>query len=279
MAEVIRPSELVRGAAGVMQHHDVESPAVNAEILLAWVLGTDRADLYSRTSGLTKEQAREFDVAVRRRCEGVPLQHLTGDQPFRALRLEVRPGVFVPRQETELLVDAAIDLIREISDPVVVDVGTGTGAIALSIAAEVPNARVVGIDLDPTAAALARHNAGRLGLGVEVREGNLLTPAADLRGVIDLVVSNPPYLEPGELAGLSREVRADPALAVAGGIHIYRELVYAAATALRPRGGLAVEIGSSQGPEVAAAVRSRFDEVRVLPDLLERDRIVVARRR
>jgi release factor glutamine methyltransferase len=213
------------------------------------------------------------------RCVGVPLQHLTGDQPFRRLTLIVRPGVFIPRSETEVVVELALAVVSGVAAPVVVDVGTGTGAIALTMKDERPDARVLAIDLSPEAVELARENATRSVLDVEVVQGDLLDPVpATIRGSVDLVVSNPPYVEPHELATLPREVLADPMLALAGGIEVYERLFAQAARVLRPGGAVVVEIGESQGSRVrAAATAAGFVSVEVEPDLNGRDRIVTGR--
>ena len=276
----MRPAEVVRRAAGYLERHGVVSPLPTAEVLLAGVLGVSRAKLYSREEGLSAAEARTFGRALCRRCTGTPLQHLTGEEGFRHLTLAVRPGVFIPRPETEIVVERALETIDGIDGPVVVDVGTGTGAIALALADEHPGARVVATDLSTDAVRLASENAAALGADITVVAGDLLDgvdPA--LRGRVDLVVSNPPYLEPGELGSLPREVRADPPLALVGGVELIRRLVAVAFSWLRPGGWLVLEIGERHGSAVsAAAVDAGFDGVRVHADLLGRDRVVVARR-
>jgi release factor glutamine methyltransferase len=243
------------------------------------VLGTDRAGLYSRTDGLDTREARLFGRAICQRCTGTPLQHLTGEQGFRRIVVEVRPGVFVPRPETEVLVGLALDAVAEIEDPVVVDVGTGSGAIALAVKDERPDATVYATDRSAEAVELAGSNAQRLGLDVRVLEGDLLSPLPDeLRGWVDLVVSNPPYLTPDEYEDLPPEVKADPELALLGGPDVYERLAAEALRWLRDGGVLAVEAGASQGPALSDALSRSFMAVRVEPDLAGRDRVVLARR-
>lgn len=243
------------------------------------VLGTDRAGLYSRTDGLDTREARMFGRAICQRCTGTPLQHLTGEQGFRRIVVEVRPGVFVPRPETEVLVGLALDAVAGIEDPVVVDVGTGTGAIALAVKDERPDATVYATDRSTEALELAASNAQRLSLDVHVLEGDLLSPLPDeLRGWVDLVVSNPPYLTPDEYADLPPEVKADPELALLGGPDIYERLAAEALRWLRDGGVLALETGASQGRALADALSRSFMDVRVEPDLARRDRVVLARR-
>lgn len=275
----MRPSEVLARATAYLERHDVESPRETAEVLLRHVLGTDRAGLYARGADLDAGQARMFGLALCQRCAGTPLQHLTGEQAFRRIVLEVRPGVFVPRPETEILVEAALDTLRPVDAPVVVDVGTGTGAIALSIKAERPDATVFATDVSTEAVALARANAARLGLAVDVREGDLLQPIPeDLRGWVDLVVSNPPYVSPDEYEDLPPEVRADPVTALVGDVELYERLAVDAARWLRDGGVLTIEIGASSGDEVVRRLEDGFSDVHILPDLAGRDRVVVGRR-
>jgi release factor glutamine methyltransferase len=274
----VRPSEVLLRAADYLDRHDVESPKETAEILLLHVLRTDRAGLYAREVGLDAREARMFGRAICQRCTGTPVQHLTGEQPFRRIVLEVRPGVFVPRPETEVLVDHALSTLGDREDPVVVDAGTGTGAIALAIKDERPDATVFGTDLSAEAAELARANASRLGLDVTVIEGDLLEPLpADLRGWVDVIVSNPPYVPPEEIDDLPAEVRADPRLALAGGTEVHRRLAEQAPRWLRSGGALAVEIDARQGEEVAELLSRRLARVRIERDLAGRDRVVLAR--
>jgi len=274
----VRPAEVVRRASGYLARHGVESPDATAERLLLSVLGTDRARLYSRSEPLGPDEARRFGRALCLRCAGTPVQHLTGDQAFRRLDLEVRPGVFVPRPETEIVVEHALAAIRDVVSPVVVDVGTGTGAVALAIADETSGARVLATDRSIDAVALARANATRLRLEVEVLEGDLLAPLPpDLVGGVDLVVSNPPYLTEEEHRELPPEVRADPRLALVGGLAVIERIVGDAVRWLRPDGALVLEIGATQGDAVRERLHaSGYRDVRVERDLTGRDRVAIA---
>ncbi|HEX6231293.1 MAG TPA: peptide chain release factor N(5)-glutamine methyltransferase [Actinomycetota bacterium] len=275
----MRPSEVVRRATDYLERHGVESPGATAERLLMHVLGTDRAGLYARTTGLDAREARMFGRALCQRCSGTPLQHLTGEQRFRRISLEVRPGVFVPRPETEMLVEHALEALHGVEAPVVIDVGTGSGAIALSVKDERPDARVFATDRSTEAVELARANAMRLGLDVTVLEGELLGPVpSDLRGWVDLIVSNPPYVTPEEYGDLPPEVKADPRSALVGGVEVHERLGAQAARWLRDGGWLAVEIGAAQGERVVRALSQTFVDVRVERDLARRDRVVLARR-
>jgi release factor glutamine methyltransferase len=272
-------SQVLRRASDYLARHDVDDPRATAETLLASVLGTGRSDLYSGDRGLTSEQAKAFGRALCRRCDGTPVQHLTGEVGFRRLTLTVRPGVFVPRPETEGLVEHALALVAGREAPVVVDVGTGTGAVGLSIKEERRDTRVFATDRSEEAASLARENAERLRLDVEVVVGDLLDgiPAL-LRGAVDLVVSNPPYVTPSDYASLPAEVRADPPEALVGGIEVYARLFARSAEWLRRGGAVAVEIGETQGGDVReVAERAGFVDVRTERDLNARDRFLTAR--
>jgi release factor glutamine methyltransferase len=275
----MRPSEVIRRSAEYLERHGVESPREEAEAILMNLLGTSRARLYSRAEGLDLPTARRFGRALCRRCKGVPLQYLTGEQPFADLTLRVEPGVFVPRPETEGLAIVALGLLEGRPRPVVVDVGTGAGAIALFVKHHRADARVLATDLSADAVRLARSNSSRLGLDVDVREGDLLDPVPDgLRGQIDLIVSNPPYVTVEEYESLPVEVRAEPYAALVGGTDVHRHLVEAAGEWLRPGGWLVVEIGADQGGDVRSLFESRFTDVSVHTDLAGRDRVVQGRR-
>jgi release factor glutamine methyltransferase len=275
----MRPAQVVTRAAAYLEHHGVESPVPTAEGLLSHVLGTDRAGIYAR-EGLTSQEAKLFGRALCRRCAGEPLQHVTGEQGFRRIVLRVRPGVFVPRPETEVLVQTALDELASVSAPVVVDVATGTGAVALAIADERPDATVFATDLSAEAVALARENAEVLGADVSVFEGDLLDGLPrELRGQLDAVACNPPYVAEEARGSLPADVLAEPPLAVFGGIETYERLFSQAAGWLAPGGLVAVEIEEGTGDAVSkAAVKAGFEAIAVRQDLTGRDRVVAGRR-
>ncbi len=279
----MRPAEVVVRGAGYLERHGVQSPRPTAELLLANILGVDRAGLFARSDGLSTQEAKLFGRALCRRCAGTPLQHLTGEQGFRGVVLTIRPGVFVPRPETEVVVDSALEVLDAIPEgrtPIVVDACTDSGAIALAMKSERPGTRVIGTDVSAEAVALARENAGRLDLEVEVLEGDLLDPLPpDLFGAVDLVVANPPYVLPGEYASLPDDVRADPTVALVGEIDVYRRLFLQAARWLGPGGAVVVEVSETRSGQVGrAAKEAGFGDERVLADLAGRDRVVTARR-
>ena len=275
----MRPAQVVRRAAEYLERHGVESPVPIAERLLSHVLGTDRTGMYAR-EGLTSQEAKLFGRALCRRCVGEPVQHVTGEQGFLRLTVRVRPGVFVPRPETEVLVQMVLDGLTETKTPAVVDVATGSGAVALAIKDERRDATVYATDLSAEAVALTRENAESLGLELTVFEGDLLEPLPGaLRGELDAVVCNPPYVAIEARDSLPPDVRAEPELAVFGGLDIYERLFEQAFAHLRPGGLVAVEIEESTAESVSkAAEREGFEHVSVRQDLAGRDRVVSGRR-
>lgn len=270
-------SRLVRKAADYLEARGIASPHAEAEVIVMHALATDRSGLYAkRPIGL--DAASRVARALCSRCEGVPLQHLTGEQQFLDLVLAVRPGVFIPRPETETVVLCALERLEGSAAPIVVDVGTGTGAIALSVKRARPDARVVATDRSADAIALAAQNAARHDLDIELLPGDLLGPLPEqLRARVDVVVSNPPYVTEEEYAALPREVLADPRGALLGGTEVHRRLASDAPGWLRPGGWLVMEIGETQAAAVRAILLERFVDVGILPDLAGRDRVAVAR--
>jgi release factor glutamine methyltransferase len=255
---------------------------VDAELLLAHAVGTTRAGLVT-LDAVPDAAAARFAALLDQRADRVPLQHLTGRAPFRHLELAVGPGVFVPRPETEQLAGWALEQVAGIPEPVVVDLGAGSGALALSIAHEHPGARVVAVERDPVAIEWTRTNAATFP-DVEVLPGDMTDPALlrDLDGTVDLVVSNPPYVPDG--ARVPREVADhDPPLALWGGpdgLDVVRGLLVTAARLLRPGGGLGIEHADQQGGALPSLVRAHggYTDVEDHPDLAGRPRFATARR-
>jgi release factor glutamine methyltransferase len=274
----MRPSEVVDRAADYLGRHDVESPRETSEALLMYFLGTDRAGLYSRAEGLDTRTAKLFGRALCQRCHGVPLQYLTGEQQFLDLVLGVAPGVFVPRPETEVLVERALEVLDGAAAPAIVDIGTGTGAVALAMKRRRPDAVVYSTEVSSDAAAVARANASRHALDIQGLEGDLFAPLPPkLQGRVDMVVSNPPYVTEEEYEDLPEEVKAEPYEALVGGVDVLRRLVEGSPIWLSPGGWLVVEIGAAQGEAVAGLLGDRFEAVEVLPDLAGRDRVTRGR--
>jgi release factor glutamine methyltransferase len=284
----VRPSTLLTDAARRLADAGVESPRVDAELLLAAVLGVSRGRLLTLVT-VPDDVSVRFGTLVDQRADRVPLQHLTGRAPFRFLELAVGPGVFVPRPETEQLTGWTLERLTGTDTPVVVDLGSGSGAIALSLAHEYPAARVTAVERDPDAIEWTRHNAAaRAAAGdtpVDVLSGDMTDPQllTELDGMVDLVVSNPPYVPDG--ARVPREVADhDPPLALWGGpdgLDVVRGLLVTAARLLRPGGWLGIEHADQQGSALPALVRAHggFTDVADHPDLAGRPRFTTARRR
>ena len=267
-------------AAARLRAAGVESPEHDAEVLLAHILGVERSRL-ALVVDVPAPAAAEYDVLVARRAAREPLQHLTGTAWFRHVELLVGPGVFVPRPETELLAGWAVESASTIDGPVVVDLGTGSGAIAKAVAHEVPAARVHAVELDGAAHGWAVRNLA--GTGVDLRQGDLAVAFDDLAGVVDVVVSNPPYIPHEAWESVAVEVRDhDPELslyATGDGLDTIRVVEGRAALLLRPGGRVGVEHADVQG-ESAPAVFSasgRWEQVRDHPDLTGRARFLTAR--
>lgn len=269
------------------QHFDkrgVDAPRLTSELLLAHVLGVDRVRLYTDLDRpLEKGELSAYRALIERRVEGEPVQYLTGKRTFYGRTFEVDPRVLIPRPETELLVEAVLRALPSGGAPRLLDVATGSGCIAVTLAAERPEATVVATDVDAGCCTLARANAEAAGVGtrVDVRPGDLFAPVAS-EPPFDAVVSNPPYIKSADLAGLQAEVRREPRLALDGGpegLSVLARVVEDAFAHLLPGGLLALEIGEEQGAAVRDLLQARgYERVRIEPDLERRDRMAFGTR-
>ncbi len=256
-----------------------DAPRVDAELLLAHVLGTNRAGLYAESRrSLTTTEQRTVASLLRRRERREPLAYILGEWGFRRLSLEVDRRVLVPRPETEVVVERALARIEGLVEPRVLDVGTGSGAIALAIADEHDGAQVTGVDSSPGALAVARRNADRHGLVVELVHWDLFDGLPE--GPWDLVVSNPPYVLPAELELLEPEVREwEPREALVGE-GATDAVARGALDVLRPGGALVLEVAESAARATEDLLRDLgYDDVRVTRDLAGRERVVECTRR
>ena len=277
---------LLDAAVEALERAGVESARRTAEWIVEDATGATRAALYARPEAVVEPgEAALVERAVARRAAGEPVQYVLGHADFYGLRLAVTPDVLIPRPETEAVVEAALGVLRAAEAPWVLDVGTGSGAVALALAHERPDAEVFAVDVSSGALAVAAGNADRLGLDVTFIEADALRPAfaEDVPPTFDLVVSNPPYVPEAERPALQVEVRDhEPAAALfvpdADPLVFYRALAGHAPRLLRPGGWLVAETHEDHGRAVAALwAEAGLEAVEVRPDLAGRDRIALGR--
>jgi release factor glutamine methyltransferase len=261
------------------------SPRLDAELLAAHAFGLARIQLYAQFDRpLSADELARFRELVKRRQAGEPVAYIVGRKEFWSLDLAVDRRVLIPRPDTETAVEAALALLPADAPARVCDVGTGSGAIALAIRKERPQATVVAIDLSGDALAVAGANAERLGLPVEFRQGDLLAPLAaePTLDPFDVIVANLPYVPRADVPGLAPEVQAEPLLALDGGgdgLEIVRRLAASAGAHLRPGGALVLEIGAGQAAATATICEQvGFERVTMRRDLAGIERVVVAHR-
>ncbi len=275
-------------AIAVLAEAGVPTPEADADLLIGHVLGMSRGQVQAKAligAPVDAEQVMTITEYIERRATREPAQHITGVAPFRTLELAVGPGVFVPRPETEFVVQFAIDALAAVPgpEPLAVDLGSGSGAIALAMAVEVPHARVVAVEKSPAAVPWTSRNIARYGDDrVRLVVGDLADALPELDGTVDVVASNPPYIPVGAVPR-DPEVRLfDPPAALYGGadgLDAVHALVATARRLLRPGGTLVIEHGELQGAAIAAIVRAAgFTAVATHRDLLGRDRATTAHR-
>jgi release factor glutamine methyltransferase len=272
-------------AAALFRESGLDEPRLDAEVLLAHCLRVDRAGLSARPEAEASEaEAARFREFCRRRTEGEPVAWLTGRKEFFSLEFRLRPGVFVPRPETEGLVERAVRALRGARGGRLADACTGCGCVAIAAALHAPGARSLGTDVSERALSLARWNAARLGAPAEFRRGDLLAPllGGPWKGATDVVCANPPYVRRGDISSLPRDVRREPRAALDGGedgLDLVRRLGAQAFALLRPGGSLFFEIGEGQAEEAVRAARAAgFPEARAEADLSGAPRYLAARK-
>lgn len=276
--------QALREASARLSAAHVDSPHLVAEVLLAHTLDLDRARLLARPElPLSDNQLASYQMLVDRCESGEPMAYVLGQREFYGLDFIVDPRVLIPRPETELLIETAIELARSAANPAdltLADIGTGSGAIAVTLAVHLPQARILATDISPEALDVARKNARRHGVRdrIEFRLGDLLAPI-DRR--VDLIVGNLPYIRDGEWTFLSRTIRNhEPAIAFHGGpdgMALVCRLLTDAPRVLQPRGSIVLEIGASQGDAAVELARDAFPkaDIRLKTDLAGRDRLLV----
>lgn len=282
-------AEVLREAAATLEAAHSQSPRLDAELLLAEALGARREDLFAEPERrLGRDDTARFEDLVRRRQKQEPVAYILGRRAFRTIELELNDNTLIPRPETETLVDVCLEKLAEldVAEPFVLDIGTGSGNIALALATEYPAVRVVATDVHPAPLDVARRNVRHLGL-----ENRVLLLVSDVFDDLppglrfDLIVSNPPYVTPEALRRLRVEVRGyEPHVALRadeGGMEFYRRIVPGAPDWLRPGGYLAVEIAEHKAVEVITEFVSadRYEAIDVRDDLGGLPRVVVARER
>ncbi len=278
--------EIVAALAERFDRAGIASPLADAELVVGHVAGWTRGEVATKTFmgvELDEALARKINVIATRRESREPLQHITGESPFRHLVLAVGPGVLIPRPETELVAEWAIDALRQVPSPRprAVDLGTGTGALALALATEVPNAEVFAVELSTAAAEWAERNIARYGdERVTLVFGDAANALPELDGTIDVVVANPPYIPDSDKPADIEVLGYDPEIALFGGedgLRDVRTFIARAALLLRPGGTLVVEHGDGQGEAVRAiAKEAGFSMTTTHTDLLQRERALTA---
>lgn len=295
----MQPLELVRLAAERLEREGVHNARLDAELLMAHVLGIRRLDVYLQFERpLTPDEVDAFREALRRRVRHEPLQYITGETDFRELTLRVDRRVLIPRPETEVLVGAVLDWVAAVDageaggeptgteGPTALDLGTGSGAIALSLAHEGAFGAVVATDVSGDALEVARENARRLGLEdrIELRQGALWA-AVRPEERFQVVVSNPPYVDAADRDTLMPEVRdwepEEALYSAGGGLDVIRSIIEGAAAHVAAGGLLALEVGAGQAEAVAAlvAATAEFGPARIVQDLAGHARAVLAERK
>ncbi|MBW4096148.1 MAG: peptide chain release factor N(5)-glutamine methyltransferase [Acidobacteria bacterium] len=269
-------SQAVSQASQTLAAAGVPTPRVDAELLAAHLLGVNRGELRAKLLLDASSEPEGYAELVAERAQRVPLQHLTGVAYFRHLELAVGPGVFIPRPETESVAQLAIDVLMPLQRPLAVDLGTGSGALAGSLASEVPHSRVYAVELDPFAHAWAQRNLQPLGVTLEC--GDLRTAFEELDGTVDVVVANPPYIPANSIPREPEVADHDPAMALYGGGHDGMELPSAAlasaARLLKAGGYFVMEHAEVQAPTIAALMRAsgQWSNVSTHQDLNSKDR-------
>ncbi len=281
-----RVIDLINVATEHLHERGFENARLEVEYMLGSVLGLSRMQLYLAYDRPVAEEERErFRALYRRRLAREPLQHIVGETGFRDVVLKTDRRALIPRPETELLVAIAVEFLRKREQPLVADLGAGTGAIALSVADEIPEARVVAVDISDDALLLAEQNARRLGLegAVTLVSGDMLA-ALEGRGPFDAILSNPPYIRSGDIETLQPEVRDhEPRIALDGGpdgMDILRRIIDGAHRYLVSGGLLALEFGAGQGESLKrfAEETGCYSGVEVVYDLAGKDRVLKALR-
>lgn len=276
--------EVLQWTAKFFADKGIDNPRLDAEVLLAHVLKTDRLRLYvDFHKPLQPEELSVYRMLIKQRTQRIPVAYLTGSREFMGLPFLVSPSVLIPRPDTEILVEALLERIDAENKVRIVDIGSGSGAIIISLLRKLTNAQGVAVDISQEALNVVRNNAGQLGVAERLCliHGDLLKSLLEEK--FDIIVSNPPYIPTEEIAGLEQEVHKEPILALDGGpdgLNFYRAIVEQSREVLLPRGLLAFEVGVNQAEQVAALLKQtdQFAKIEIIKDYGGIDRVVIGQK-
>jgi release factor glutamine methyltransferase len=279
--------DIINESTKALEAADIPSARLDAEVLLSFCLGCDRLEFYKNPDRIISEtQLSAFRNLIARRLQWEPVAYITGRKEFWSFTLEVNSSVLIPRPDTEVIVEEALDICRKIdsSKMKILDIGTGSGAIAIALAKEMPHAKVMATDISPAAVNLAQKNAAALGLKekIDFRQGNLFEP---VDGIFDIIVCNPPYISAQDYeklpAGVKNYEPQDALLAGKSGLEFYEKLIYQAAGFVQKIGWLLLEIGAKQEAGVRGIMEtsSCYDSIEMSRDYAGLPRVIKARRK
>ncbi|RLE13728.1 peptide chain release factor N(5)-glutamine methyltransferase [Candidatus Aerophobetes bacterium] len=280
---------LIKWATCYLKSKKIDSPRLTAELIAEKIIGRKRVWFYIGSEiSVDKKKASLFKREIRRRARGVPLAYITGEQQFMGYKFFIPPGVYIPRADTEVVVEKCIEILNRIANhhsPIVIDLGTGSGSIAVSIAKKIKNAFVYAIDISSLAIKVAKYNAksNKVQKRIEFLLGDLFLPLEfkNLENRVDLIVSNPPYIERKQMRFLPPEVKKEPDFALNGGkegLNFYKRIIPESLKWLKKGGNLVLEIGYNQADKVKKIVETKknlFTPVQIINDLNGNPRVVV----
>jgi release factor glutamine methyltransferase len=274
--------QLLEWTTNYFREKNIKEARLEAEILLARILDKNRVYLYANYDApVNKDERAVYREFIKRRSKKEPLAYITGSKEFMSLEFTVNPAVLIPRPETELLVETGLDILKDKPGATICDTGTGSGAIAISLAYYLPSAQVFATDISRAALDTARDNANQHQVKIQLREGDLLSPFLAEKNYFDLIVANLPYIPLEEYRTLESGIRnyepQTALLAPGDGLDIYRRLLPQASLLLKEGAHILLEIGSNQG-QAARQMMSGFEEVEIIQDLAGHDRVIWARK-
>lgn len=281
MSQSLTVQEVLERTIEHFSQYGIQNPRLDAEVLLADLLGVERIQLYvCFDQPLNKQEIDQYRQRVVWRSKRVPVHYIIGYQEFMSLNFHVNRHVLIPRPETELLVETVIDYLQQtnLERPVLADLGTGSGVIAVSLAYYLPQSKIIATDISSEALEVARKNAKKHEVldQIDFIQGSFLAPIIKAEPQVDVLVSNPPYIDQQGLERLQPEVRYEPQVALDGGIDgltFYRQIIQS--KLLKSSGLLAVEVGANQGEQVATMMAKDFRKITIIPDLAGFGRVVL----